>query len=240
MAPNTDVSYWNTGDRGCTPETGCGGAVNVGTPGTVLREYWENVPGPNYPGRTDTVDSLTSNLVTAFPDRPTSTDQLPSLQTHAPHEPLVTFGWADQYGERVRGFIKAPETGIYLFWLGADNGAQLWLSDSTNRFRAKPIAVVFDYGTNMAEAPISTFLIGGQRSGSIALEKDKLYYFDLFHKEAGGDDYCEVRWTKPSDMFGKEGKAYEIVPSSALVSAVPITVGSPGGAGGGGGVGSAN
>ncbi len=222
-----DVSGYNTGDQGCNPDDGCAGSMIVGAPGTVLREVWNDIPHVGFQGNTSSIAALTSRMYSPdFPDHPNFSDQLMTgLLAHAPGNPLQPTDWAENYGQRIRGFIKAPETGVYVFWLDSDNSAQLWLSLSTPD-KARPIAVVDDY------SPANSFLLPGQKSGPIPLTEGKYYYIDIFHKEGGGNDFCEVRWAKPSDPQGKPGHTYFVVPPSVLYSAVPGVDMGTGGTGG--------
>ncbi len=68
--------------------------------GAILREYWTNISGAS-------VSDLTSNA--NYPNNPTGSDQLSSFE--APTD------WADHYGTRVRGYLTAPTTGSYVFWI---------------------------------------------------------------------------------------------------------------------------
>src|SRR5271157_1272331 len=74
------------------------------------------IPGVN-------VSDLTSNA--AFPNSPDTYDVLTSgLQ--------IPMNIANDYGSWVRGFIEAPQTGQYTFWLAAVDSGQFWLSPSTD------------------------------------------------------------------------------------------------------------
>lgn len=226
-----DVSGYNTGDQGCNPDDGCAGSMIVGAPGTVLRELWTDIPHAGFQGNSSSVAALTSLKYSPdFPDHPNSSDQLMAgLLAYAPGNPLQPVDWGENYGQRIRGFIKAPETGVYVFWLDSDNSAQLWLSLSTPD-KARPIAVVDDY------SPANSFLLPGQKSGPIPLTEGKYYYIDIYHKEGSGNDFCEVRWAKPSDPQGKPGHTYFVVPPSVLYTAVPgVDMGTGGMAATGGG-----
>jgi hypothetical protein len=78
---------------------------------TVTREYWANVTG---------------TAVSAIPvtTTPTSTSQLSSLEG-----PLDA---ADNYGSRIRAYVKPTTTGSYTFYLSGDDDCELWLSTDAN------------------------------------------------------------------------------------------------------------
>ncbi|MDX2054401.1 MAG: PA14 domain-containing protein [Polyangiaceae bacterium] len=105
-----------------------------------------------------------------------------------------------------------PVAGDYIFWLAGDNECQLWLSSDESPTKAKPIAWVSPY------SPMGDFSGPEQKSSAIRLEAGKLYYLDLFHRENLGDTHAVVRWSKPGESELVPG---EIVPSSALVTAIP-------------------
>jgi hypothetical protein len=47
---------------------------------------------------------------------------------------------ADSYGGRLRGWVTAPQTGDYTFFVAGDDSAELWLSPSNSRFGRELIA----------------------------------------------------------------------------------------------------
>jgi len=78
------------------------------TGSSVTREVWLGAAGAN-------VSDIPVNTPA------TITNFLGSL------EGITDFG--DNYGERVRGYLTAPVTGNYLFWLAASDSAELWISN---------------------------------------------------------------------------------------------------------------
>ncbi|MFZ1497724.1 MAG: PKD domain-containing protein, partial [Saprospiraceae bacterium] len=70
----------------------------VGANGSLLREVWNNISG-----------NATTNLTTnsAYPNSPTSTNQITTFQ--------VPINIIDNYGTRIRGFIKPSVSGNYQF-----------------------------------------------------------------------------------------------------------------------------
>ena len=79
--------------------------------GSISREVWTGISG----------DSVSNIPVGAAPNL---TDTLPSFE--APTD------WADNYGTRMRGYITAPVTGSYTFWIASDDNSELWLSLNDN------------------------------------------------------------------------------------------------------------
>ena len=118
-----------------------------------------------------TVTSLTNHP--KFKEgNPDSTDYLTSAES-----PLNV---GDDFGRRIRGIIIPPESGDYRFSLSADDECVIRLNNA---------------GENPENA--REILKTQGTSGPIALDQSKRYYFEILHKEAGGDDHCSVGWTLP-------------------------------------------
>ena len=77
----------------------------------ISREVWTGIGG---------------NSVSNIPmgAAPNMTDTLPSFEAPS--------NWADNYGTRMRGYITAPATGSYTFWIASDDNSELWLSVNDN------------------------------------------------------------------------------------------------------------
>ena len=132
--------------------------LNVGS--GVTRELWtSSVTGPNL---TDVPFSTTPN----------STDNsLVTLEDNATY--------ADQTGERLRGYFTAPVTGNYYFWLAANNVAELWISDDDQPINKTRRAWINAPGEgaeawNDANQP-------NQRSPWLALQAGQRYYYEVLH-----------------------------------------------------------
>lgn len=206
VLPPPDLSGITTGERGCGAN-GCEGTVSVGTVGTVLREYWLNVSA-----NIDEVSAFTASALGKFPAGASGSTQLNSLQSVSWLDGAISSSWAAKFGERIRGFIKAPATGNYVFWVGGDNECQFWLSSDESPANAKLIAMIVGY------SPIGNFTGEEQKSVPIALEAGKLYYLDFFHRENLGGTHAVVRWSRPGESTLTPG---EVVPGSVLATAVP-------------------
>jgi hypothetical protein len=148
--------------------------------GQIMREVWWNIGG------TLTTD-LTNNA--AYPDNPSFGELITSFE--APTD------IADNYGQRIHGYLYPTTSGDYTFWIASDDASDLWLSTSDNPDDAVVICGVdgwtdsrqFDGGvgapgSRQKSAPIS--LVGGQK-----------YYISAIHKEGGGGDNLAVAWQGP-------------------------------------------
>lgn len=81
---------------------------------TVYRELWTNVPG-------DQVADL--EFSSLYPCAPSNTQFIDTFCLYKPSS-------GDYYGQRLRSFFRAPETGNYTFQTSCDNDCQLWMSNN--------------------------------------------------------------------------------------------------------------
>ena len=153
--------------------------------GTISREFWNGVPGT-------TVASIPTGTA------PSGSATLSSLE--APTD------LGDNYGARIRGYLTAPLTGNYYFWLAASDAAELWISND-----AEPVNVFKRAALTGGSATPQTW---SARSPWMALEEGKRYYIEILHKAGAGTvDNLAVGWLKP----GQTGTVpSEVVPGFVL------------------------
>jgi Concanavalin A-like lectin/glucanases superfamily/PA14 domain/Bacterial lectin/Immunoglobulin I-set domain len=132
-----------------------------------------------------------SNLTTdpSFPNSPTTY----SVLTGGLEEPV---NYADNFGAWTRGFIEAPQTGTYTFWIASDDDGEFWLS--SNEQPANLVKVAENVG---AVAQYAYTVKPAQQSAPISLVASHKYYFEMFHKEGGGNDHCSVAWMLPDGTY---------------------------------------
>ncbi len=168
-------------------------------PGTVPREYWSGIAG---------------NKVSSIPTgtNPTGTTNLNSLEG-------PTNSGSD-FGARIRGYLTAPVTGNYYFWIAANNSAELWISNDAepvNIFRRAAVAT----GSATAKSWSNE---ASQKSPWLALEQGKKYYFEVLHKAGTGTtDNLAVGWSKPGEATTAPSG---VVPGYVLSPYVPPAAGS--------------
>jgi uncharacterized protein (DUF1800 family) len=160
----------------------------INTGHTITRDAWTGL--------------ATTGGVSGVPvySTPTSTSSLTLLQGPA--------NVAEGFGSRIRGYVYAPMSGNYTFWISGDESAELWISSSTEpadkllrAFLTAPSAVnQWTLATTQKSLPIT--LTGGQG-----------YYIEVVQKENTGSDHVEVGWAKPTDAATTPS---EIVPAYAL------------------------
>ncbi|MBD0256043.1 MAG: right-handed parallel beta-helix repeat-containing protein, partial [Cytophagales bacterium] len=157
--------------------------------GTIYREYWADVAGEH-------ISLLPLNTA------PTSTSYLTSLET--------AVNAADNYGQRIRGYICAPASGNYTFYVASDNTSALYLSTDENPANKVKIAFI-DGWTNAREWN----KYPSQMSGVVALQANQKYYVEVLHKEGAGGDNLAVGWMIPGTA------TIDVIPGSVLSPFVP-------------------
>lgn len=138
--------------------------------------------------RFDRVHSLQMDYLTrspAFPDQPASRSYrtLAELPSNA----------GENIGSRLRGYLLAPQTGSYTFWIAADDNGELWLSPEDNPANRKRIAYCPYYVGSREWGYFST-----QRSAPVQLKAGRRYYFEALFKEADVADHGAVGWQLPN------------------------------------------
>ncbi|QHT66187.1 T9SS type A sorting domain-containing protein [Rhodocytophaga rosea] len=163
--------------------------VTCVTSGTILREFWSNVAGK-------TVANIPVSTT------PTSSSQLTSFEgpTNA----------GDNYGQRIRGYLCAPASGTYTFYIAADESAELWLSTDINSLNKLKIASVpsFTGVREWSKYP-------SQKSVAISLVAGKKYYIEALHKEELNGDNVAVGWQQPGQT------AITVIPGNVLSPVIP-------------------
>jgi hypothetical protein len=147
--------------------------------GTISAEGFTNISGSG-------LISLASNP--KYPNSPDVVTELGRFE-YGPD-------YADNYGGRLRGYICAPQTGSYVFYLASDDQSELWLSTDDNPANIRRIAYVASR-VNFR----SWFATPSQRSVSIRLIKGARYYVETIHKEGTGSDHLSVGWVLPNGVF---------------------------------------
>lgn len=159
--------------------------------GTLLREVWMGISGT-------AVTDLTGNA--NFPNNPSASDQLSSFE--------APIDWAENYGTRIRGFITAPNTGNFVFWISSDDASELWLSTDANPANKRLIASVPGW-TN----PREWSKYSEQKSAAFGLTAGQKYYVEALQKEGSGGDNVAAGWAKPGQATTNPS---EVIPGSVL------------------------
>ena len=173
-----------------------------------------------YPGISGTtVESLTGHK--SYPNQPGSR-QLIKQYFEAPVDE------ANNYGQRMHGYIKAPVTGSYVFYLSSDDNGELWISNDTTTVKMHLIAEVPSW-----TLPREWDKYPAQRSERIPLLKGRYYYIMALAKEGTGGDNLAVGWDWPDGtsehpingrhVFWKEGELHTSFSISAGGETLTLT-----------------
>ncbi len=181
-----------------------GGTAPTGT-GSITRDIWNNVNGSSVKSIPLTKAPSATSTLTRF-EAPTNI--------------------ANNYGQRIRGYITAPTTGSYTFWIAGDDNVELYLSTDANPANKTRIAHHAGWTHNKQWNKYST-----QKSAAKTLTAGTRYYIEALMKEANGGDNLAVAWAKPGQPNTSPS---EVIPGSALS---PMTNAGSGGTGGTGGTG---
>jgi hypothetical protein len=146
--------------------------------GSITREVYYNIPGW-------TIPDLTGN--SKFPSSPDAVGQVTTFEAPA------NIGL--NYGSRIYGFICAPLTGDYTFWIAADDRAELWLSTDESPANRQLIASV-----PTAVNP-RAYIKYPQQKAIVSLVKGRRYFIEALHKQYNLNDHISVAWTLPSNAF---------------------------------------
>ncbi|MGF7138577.1 rhamnogalacturonan lyase family protein [Roseimarinus sediminis] len=163
------------------------------TVGTVLREWWTNIPG-------NKIDDLTAN--SNFPSSPDGSQTIDQFT-------LPVEGWADHYGSRISGYLYPIQTGSYQFYISGNEQAELWLSADTSKTKLSRLAYL--PGETARE---EWDKYPEQTSVTIELTAGAAYYIEALHKEGEGDDHMAVAWSGP-------GLRQQIIDGDYLAAQLP-------------------
>ncbi len=101
---------------------------------------------------------------------------------------------ADNYVQRIRGFLRPTVSGNYTFYVTGDDNSDLYLSTSTDPAAKTRIAYVNGYTLNN-----DLYKYPSQKSAVIALVANQTYYIEGVEQEGGGGDNLATYWVTPSN-----------------------------------------
>lgn len=125
----------------------------------------------------------------------------------------------DNYGARIRGYVQAPVTGDYTFYIASNDNSELWLSTDESEANKRKIASVTGY-TN----PGQWNKYPSQKSVTINLMADRKYYIEALHKEGVGTDHLAVGWTLPDGTMERPIPAIRLLPFETNTCAATGTI----------------
>jgi hypothetical protein len=174
------------GGETCSTCVGDCGSCSTGT-GTISWEKWTGLGG-------------TAIDTNALSTTPSSTGTFTLLEAPA--------NGGDSYQMRVRGYLTAPTSGSYVFWMASDDNGELWLSTSQDPALKAKIAYHTGYTNSREWNKFTT-----QKSATINLTGGQRYYIEAIYKEGSGGDNMAVGWAKPGQSTTAPS---EVIPGSQL------------------------
>lgn len=171
--------------------TGCPLVTSCSATGNILREQWSNQ----------------GNVTLSTFDY----TQAPTVIS----QPNIFEGPTDigeSYVSRMRGYICAPQTGNYTFWIASDDDSDLYLSTDDNPSNKVRIAYIANNYAGVREWTTHA----SQQSTPVALVAGKRYYIEAVHKEGGGGDNLAVGWQLPDATFERPIPGNRLSPATVL------------------------
>jgi hypothetical protein len=190
----------------------------VFTLGRALWDYWGGLPGV-------TLQPLRDDP--RYPDNPDQT------QIREAFEAPIDF--ADNFAGRVSGWVIPPTTGSYVFFLSADDNAELFLSTDADPANRQLIATEPEWNaardwTNIARRPQgqnrSDQFPGTQwpTGNTINLTAGQRYYAEILYSEGGGGDNAAITWKlagEPDPAPGSPALSGNVI--GAYLPPTPVT-----------------
>ncbi len=167
-------------------------------PQGVLYQKWDGIAGA------EVADLLAHP---AFPDQPDHEWIIDDL-----FEGPTNFD--DNYGARLTGWLCAPETGYYRFWIASDDNGSLRLSADADPAGAEEIA----FHTGWTQ-PREWDKFPTQQSAEIWLEAGQAYWIEALMKEATGGDNVAVGWQLPDGTLERPTPASRVLRSAPALPA---------------------
>lgn len=147
----------------------------IGQRGSLRALYFDGITGSTVVNMYNDPD---------YPNNPNRAETLTTLQG-----PLTT---GSNYGTRVRGYLRPPVTGKYIFNVTGDNEVRLRLGIGETTAITDEIA----YNDGYTD-PYDHFNTTHQTSDTLTLQAGQFYSIELAHKENNGGDYYYVFWKTP-------------------------------------------
>ena len=178
----------------------CGLLPSLPSYGAIIREWWLGIGG------TSVADLMSDPR---HPNDPDGSELLDLFEGPT--------NWGNDYGSRLYGWLVAPESGEYTFWIASDDNSELWLSTDEEPANVQLIAYVNGW-TNAQEWT----KFASQRSRVIILQANRKYYIEAIMKERGGGDNIAVAWQPPQgSQVVISGRSVDASMRFCALSAIP-------------------
>ncbi len=142
-------------------------------PGGFTREVWREIGGTS-------LSALTTS--SRFLQRPSMREFMAGAD--APRNE------AENYGQRLRGYVIIPEAGNYRFHVSGDDSTALWIAESGSHFERRRVAWSDFWTSHLQWGKYST-----QKSEVLVLQEGQRVYLEALHKEGSGGDSLSIGWS---------------------------------------------
>jgi hypothetical protein len=115
---------------------------------------------------------------------------------------------AENFAQRISGFICPPRDGDYVFVIASDDNSSLSLSSDESPKNRREIARV-----GVWTLPRQWDKFPTQRSKPVTLRARQRYFFEILHKQGQQGAHVEVAWQGPGTS------AFSVLEASALAPA---------------------
>jgi len=99
---------------------------------------------------------------------------------------------ADQYIGRISGWIVAPSTGNYTFWVASDDSSRVWLSSDQTPENAQFMCGIDGWSNYQSWDQYAS-----QQSPVVTLSGGQGYWIEALWQEGGGGDHMVLAWQGP-------------------------------------------
>jgi hypothetical protein len=158
------------------------------------------------------VSGLTRNLWLGVGGKATASVPVGTTPTTTQQwtQPLETpQNYADAYAQQFIGYIVAPTTGAYTFWVASADASDLYLS-TTDQAANKVKIAHLKLGSGWRQWTANAT----QKSAPINLVAGQRYYIEVLHKEENGGDHLSVGWARPGQGTASPS---ELLPPTVLL-----------------------
>jgi hypothetical protein len=114
--------------------------------------------------------------------------------------------FGEHYVQRLFGYLRAPATGEYTFWISGDDAAEFWIGTAGDDVAGERACVSPVCG------PRAFTVNPGQKSAPVRLEEGQLYPVAVMHQQITHGQHFAVAWTKPGS------EAPEVIKGDALLT----------------------
>lgn len=162
--------------------------VFEGVPGNLTRELWNSHPS-------GTIHQFVRS--SAFQSGPDQVSLLSGSEFKRIDEP-------QGFGQRMRGRLVAPASGLYRFWISGSRDFEMWLSGDSTKFNKRKIASALQWSpSNVQSVAFRAWdAHGSQGSKWIRLEQGEEYFVEILHKDVWGNGHVSVAWSYSDEVSG--------------------------------------